>query len=244
MTRINALIGGAIFWIAVAGNAGAQTVRGRVVDERGAAVVRAEVQVLPSSIPVLTDAAGNFTVGDVTPGLDSIRVRRVGFTMAIERFLVPVTAPRLTIVLHHAAAMLDTMHTLAIEQRLPRMFDRMQNHLGAALYGPALDSMFARGGSRSLADMLAIDKRFAMVVKRPHSGLLCVFVDGIDIQGPIEEYVREDEISAMEVFSSTDFVHEPFPFEHLDPNTGKRLTCGRLVLVWSKYYQQPPWAGH
>lgn len=230
----------------------AQTVRGRVVDERGYPVLRAEVQPLPAGHPVLTDAAGAFKLDSLPPGLDSIRIRRVGFTMSIARFVVPLTVARLTIVLHHSAAMLDTVHTSAIEQRLPRMFDRIQKHIGAALYGPALDSMFARGGSRSLEDMLTIDRRFGFVIRTPNSVLhpkandLCIFVDGISVNDmPVEDFIAQRDIAAMEAFNASDaaFVHEPFPFEHLVPGKGW-VGCGRVVLIWSKYYQQPPWAGH
>jgi hypothetical protein len=139
--------------------------------------------------------------------------------------------------------MLDTVHTSAIEQRLPRAFERMQAHIGTQLYGPALDSMFARGGSRSLMDMLSVDRRFAFTMERSHGGDLCVFVDGISVDGPIENYISQSEISLMETFDGTDPpVHESFPFEHL---VGARwVPCGRVVLIWSRYYQQPPWQRH
>lgn len=223
--------------------AGAQSVTGRVVDEHGVSVARAEVQVLPSGRPVLTDASGKFNLGPLPVGTDSIRVRRVGFVVTVAAVIVRPTTERLTIVLHHAAAMLDTVRTSAIEQRLPRAFERVRAHIGTQLYGPALDSMFARGGSRSLMDMLTVDRRFAFTVERPHGGDFCVFVDGIPVSGPIESYISQKEISMMETFDGTDPpVHESFPFEHL---VGAHwVECGRVVLIWSRYYQQPPWQGH
>jgi hypothetical protein len=167
----------------------------------------------------------------------------VGFAVNVEAVEIPLTETPLTIVLRHLATMLDTVHTSAIEQRLPRAFERMQAHIGTQLYGPALDSMFARGGSRSLMDMLSVDRRFAFTMERSHGGDLCVFVDGISVDGPIENYISQSEISLMETFDGTDPpVHESFPFEHL---VGARwVPCGRVVLIWSRYYQQPPWQGH
>jgi len=223
-----------------AARARAQDVPGRVIDERGVAVARAEVQVLPSGRPVLTDTAGRFDLGPVQAGVDTVRVRRVGFVPTFVAVRVPLRGKRIEIVLQHSAAVLDTVHTTGIEQQLPRMFDRMQNHLGAALYGPALDSMFARAGSRSLADMMSIDRHFFLQLG--HGNDFCVFVDGVSVNGTIEEYISQKEIGAMEAFRSVEFVHEPFPLEHLVMNHW--LPCGRTVLIWSKGYQQPHWAGH
>ena len=223
--------------------ASAQAVRGQVIDERGTPVPRAEVQRLPSGLAVFTDASGRFNLGPLPNGADSIRVRRVGFEPTIAVVMVPLITSRLTIVLHHAAAMLDTVHSVSIEQRLARAFIRMQAHIGTQLYVPALDSMFARGGSRSLTDMLMVNRQFAFTVERARPGSLCVFVDGIPVNGPIEGYISQKEISMMETFDGTDPpVNESFPFEHL---VGSHLVpCGPVVLIWSKYYQQPPWQGH
>jgi hypothetical protein len=240
--RTAALAG--IVCIACVARAEAQSIRGRVIDERGVAVPHADVQALPDGRAVLTDSAGRFDLGPLPAGTDSIRVRRVGYDMTIARVIVPLVSPRLTIVLHRSAAMLDTVHTSALEQRLPRLFVREREHLGASLYGPALDSMFARGGSRSLWDKLTIDGRFSRKIHT--SGPFCMYVDGILVRGLPEAYINENEISAIEVFNSDAFVHEPFidgaPLHLVGGKLIRR--CGVLVLVWSKYYQQPPWGGH
>jgi hypothetical protein len=126
---------------------------------------------------------------------------------------------------------------------LPRLFLRESEHLGTALYGPALDSMFARGGSRNLADKLLIDARFSRKLRNPLAGPLCIYVDGIKIRSFLENYIAEKEISAIEVFDSDAFVHEPFTDgQEFNVYHGKLIRqCGRLVLIWSKYYQQPHW---
>jgi hypothetical protein len=49
-------------------------------------------------------------------------------------------------------------------------------------------------------------------------------------------YIRRNEIAAIEVFDSPDEVHEP----QITPSGA----CVRIVLIWSKSYQQLPWAGH
>jgi len=230
-------------------SAGAQSVRGRVVDELGFPVAHADVQALPSGTAVLTDTAGNFDLGPLPRGVDSIRIRRVGFEPMIARVIVPLRTPRLTIELRHSIVILDTVHASALEQRLPRLFLRESQHLGSALYGPALDSMFARGGSRSLADELLIDRRFSNTLRNTANGPLCIYVDGHQVHGFLQNYIKENEVSAIEVFDSDQFVHEPFTDGNRIPPLGvaKGMTydvCGRLVLVWSKYYQQPHWAGH
>jgi hypothetical protein len=249
----------------------AQIVHGSVVDERGAPVIRAEVQVLPSGRPAFTDAKGNFELGSVAPGEHLIRVRRVGFDATVDTVVTALDGRSLVIVLRHAAFMLDTVHTIELEQRLPRLFERRRQHLGASLYGAALDSTFARGGSRSLVDMLTIDRHMAALMRRPNCLPGVAFVDGIQVYGnlqpsdsskkmrvfgqpapslgrrpspampaQIEMYISQKDIAAIEVFDSPDFVHEPF----LDPGDFPTGTCQPIVLIWSKYYRQPHWAGH
>lgn len=229
--------------LCLGGSARGQTISGHVVDERGAPVARAEVQMLPDGHPVLTDTGGAFVVGPVRAGWDTVRVRRVGFEPTVVRIRVPFTAPRLTIVLTHAAATLDTVRTTGIEQRLPRMFERMRAGEGAALYGPTLDSVFARAGPRSILDALSVDRKFAFAIERAASADVCVFVNGISVNGPIEGYIRRDEISAIELNGSPNPAPEPFPFEHIV--AGKWVDCGGpVILIWSRGYQQPPWQGH
>lgn len=261
--------------LCLATNARAQTIQGRVVDEMGIGVPHAEVQVLPTGTPVLATAKGDFTLGALTPGTYSVRVRHVGYEATTDRIIISAHPPRLTITLRHLAALLDTVHTTGLEARLPRMFLREQEHLGARLYGPELDSMFARGGSRNLLDMMTIDGRFASMIRRPHCLPVVAFVDGIQVQGnlqpdqgmggsastirplgqagfgrapkppvtkeppaSLEMYISQKEIAAIEVFDSPAFLHEPF-FD-----AGQSDVCQPIVFIWSKYYQQLPWAGH
>lgn len=198
-------------------------------------------------------------------------MRRVGFDSKVITVATPLSRPTLLIVLRHSALMLDTVHTTAIEQRLPRFFLRLQQHLGASLYGAALDSTFARGGSRNLIDMLTIDRHMGMLMRRPNCLPAVAFVDGIRVAGQLEPsdttpkrsgfgvplgtssmpakppfpamlemYISQKEVAAIEVFDSPDFVNEPF----LDHNEFPTASCRPIVLIWSKYYQQPKWAGH
>jgi hypothetical protein len=260
---------------AAASPVGAQSIHGRVIDERGAPVPRAEVQVLPSGNPSFTDASGSFDLGALSKGAYRVRVRRVGFELTVARVVVPLRDSSLVIVLLHSALALDTIHTTALEQQLPRLFDRIRKHLGAALYGPALDSMFARGGSRDLTDMMTVDAAFASIVRRPFCGGTVVLVDDVLIPGTLETdmgmagrtskikslvsmgqksvppnpfpanpelYISQKDIAAIEVFDSPDGVHEPAI--DADRFTFVPGSCMRIVLIWSKYYQQHKWAGH
>jgi hypothetical protein len=212
--------------------------------------------VLPSAKPSFTDASGGFDLGPLSKGAYRIRVRSVGFALTVAPVVVPLADSNLVIVLPHAALALDTVHTTALEQQLPRLFERARNHLGAALYGAALDSVFARGGARDLTDMLTIDRRFASILRRPYCGGPAVFVDDVPLPGTLnidmgmghagrragplgelplklEMYISRKDIAAIEVFDSPAFVHEP----RINPGDP---SCSRIVLIWSKYYQQRP----
>lgn len=181
-----AVLGGSAALVCLGSEARGQSIRGRVVDEQGTPVARAEVQVLPAGQPTFTDALGRFDLGTVSRGTHIVRVRRVAFDVTTIQVGIPLSDSEFIIVLHHSALALDTVHAIALGQALPRLFDRVQHHIGASLYGPALDTMFARGGSRDLKDMLTIDSRFASMLRRPHCGQVVAFVDGIRVRGNLQ----------------------------------------------------------
>jgi Carboxypeptidase regulatory-like domain len=213
-------------------------VRGRVVDAAGAGVSQADVAVLPDSLHATTDGSGRFSLGPVVDGKHMLRVRRLGYAPAFVPFITPLRSA-LVVRLEPLPVTLQTIVTNALSARLPRVIQREEEHLGVQLYGPRLDSLLHRYEGMTVEELLPWDRAAALKLMSSRGCQKAIYVDGDSVRAPIRFYISKDEIGAIEVFNSPDFVHEPF----LPPGTpaGK---CEQLILIWSKYYQQRPWGGH
>jgi Carboxypeptidase regulatory-like domain len=254
--RQRALLGvaialGWIFLVPPPVSAQGQHVTGRVQAAGGAPLGYAEVQVLPNGPRVITGRSGRFDLGALSPGDHTLRVRRLGFAMTTLRFTVPLSSPELTIIMTPAAVFLDTIRAMALEQELPRVFQRHREHLGAVAFGPALLRQY---DGMSIDEILQYDFQLSRYLHKPstcHSPV-AAFIDGLPVPPPIDrigtagsqhglriaDFVRVRDIAAVEVFDSPDFVHEPFIDGHFEDD------CMPVVLIWTKGYQQEPWAGH
>ncbi|MDE3173120.1 MAG: carboxypeptidase regulatory-like domain-containing protein [Gemmatimonadota bacterium] len=243
----------------------AQEVRGRVVDPAGEPLDYAELQVLGDSAHATSGAFGGFDLGVLAPGVHLVQVRRIGFRLVVVPVTVPTAGPSLTITMTPVPVELDTVHTRLLEQELPRLFQRMNEHLGAAAFGPDLMKKYP---GYSLDEVLRMDwplwrqlgggEYFGCGVK--------VLVDGREVPPPLgtdwgrklapsynkssademdlglDQQVAMRDVAAVEVFNSPDFVHEP----EIDAKGGREPVseCTRIVLVWTNGYQQRKWAGH
>jgi Carboxypeptidase regulatory-like domain len=219
--------------------AGAQVVRGRVVDSAGAPVALAQVRVMPEGAAAITDAAGAFTLGPLPAGQYSLALRRVGFRADTVLVDVPLRDSVLTIRLTPIPVSLRGVTTSALEQDLPRLFDRMREHLGGVEFGPELRKKY---GGMSVDEILKSDfnlRHYADGAKI--CGSTAVFLDGVWLwlvpPRPISDYVHMRDVAAIEAFPSPDFIHEPF----LHPLPG---ACMPIVLIWTNGYKQKPWGGN
>lgn len=213
-------------------------VRGRVVDSKDAPVPRAEVILLPDSLHATTDDSGRFSFGPLTDGKHILRVRRLGYAPAFVPFITPLRSA-LVVRLQPLPVTLQTIVTNALSARLPRVIQREEEHLGVQLYGPRLDSLLHRHEGMTVEELLPWDRNVALNLMSSRGCETAIYVDGDSARAPIQFYISKDEIGAIEVFNSPDFVNEPF----LPPDNpaGK---CVQLILIWSKYYQQQPWGGN
>jgi Carboxypeptidase regulatory-like domain len=217
--------------------------RGRVVDTTGAPVQDADIVVLPDSLHAVTSPDGRFSVGPVARGDHNIRIRRLGFQFIDTTVTTPADAP-FVFRMAQIPITLQAVVAEALSARLPRVVLREQHHIGVQLYGTTLDTLLHRMPGTTVEEDLTFNRAAGLKLlasSRSHC-LRAVYVDGDSTRAPIRYYISKDEIAAIEVFDSPDFVNEPFSDE-LDSAkvTG---TCMQLILIWSKYYKQPPWAGH
>lgn len=213
---------------------------GRVVDTTGAPVANADIIVLPDSLHATTSPSGQFSVGPVPNGPHTIRIRRLGYQLVDTTVSTPAAAP-FVFRMVQIPVTLQTVVAEALSARLPRVVLRAQEHVGVQLYGSRLDSLLHRVSGTTVEEDLSFDRAAALKLMATAHCPHLVFVDGIQTTAPIRYYVSKNEIAAIEVFNSPDFVHEPFIDGEVKANYED---CKRIILVWSKYYKQPRWAGH
>lgn len=233
--QITALLGTA----AIPQPGAAQLVRGVVRSTSGVPLARAELLVLPESLSVYTTDSGHFVLGPLRSGRHDLHIRRLGFAPVALSFEVSLTDTVITVQLNSLAQLLDTVRAAALAQRLPRVFARQRAHLGAVVYGSSLETLLNREPGMPLEDLMRMAPAFALKLMHRPGCSQRTYVDGVRTRAPLRFYISESEIGAIEVFDSPDFVHEPF----LDGEGFGAGSCMILTLIWSKQYQQPPWAG-
>ncbi|HET7631171.1 MAG TPA: carboxypeptidase regulatory-like domain-containing protein [Gemmatimonadaceae bacterium] len=117
-------------------------VHGHVVASGGPPLLGAQLQVLPHGPRAETDPDGAFTLGPLAAGTYHIRVRRIGFQPDTVTLKLPRAEQDFVIHLTAAPQTLDPVVSSALEQDLPRVMDRMREHLGATIFGPELMKEF------------------------------------------------------------------------------------------------------
>ncbi|HET7631174.1 MAG TPA: carboxypeptidase-like regulatory domain-containing protein [Gemmatimonadaceae bacterium] len=118
---------------AAVGPLGAQQptyVHGRVVAKDGPPLQGAQLRVLPSGPSAETDPEGAFTLGPLAAGTYHIRVRRIGFQPDTVTLKLPRAEQDFVIQLTAAPQTLDPVFSSALGQDLPRVMERMREHLG------------------------------------------------------------------------------------------------------------------
>ncbi len=234
------------------GTVHAQEIRGRVLDPDGHPIARAELQLLLGGPLATTDSSGAFDFGVLSDGHYTIIVRRLGFQPTTVRLTVPMATPRLSVTLMPVPVNLDTVRSEALEKDLPRVFERMREHLGAVEFGADLMKKYS---SLSMDEILQTDSKLWPFLRSSSFCGMRVYIDGDTLPTPlptwgrepptivpdkhIREYVKTSDIAAVEVFRSLkQKIYEPF----IAPDQAEG--CTSIVLIWTKGYEQTPWAGH
>lgn len=237
---------------AAAPSAGAQHVRGRIVDPHGAGVYGADVMATPGDARSGTDHSGWFDLGNLRSGTYTIRVRRLGFQPATVQISVPLTDSSFTIRVEPVPHELGAVTAEALERDLPRVFERMREHLGIVQFGPELVKEYP---GYSADAILQTDPAFYPNLRSTSFCGMKVYLDGDSLPSPwpphsqartrtivpdkdIRTYVRMKDVAAIEVYrNAKGLIHEPW----IKPD--EIQGCGSIVLIWTKGYKQSEYHG-
>lgn len=219
-----------------AGRKGNATLTGIVLDPSSMPLSRARVSVAGDSAATLSDAEGRFTLHNLRSGTHTVAVRRLGFQPAE----VPVTlhsrAPtEVSVKLGEFVAVLDTVRINATrEQGLDRVGFNKRKQAGTGYY--MTPDEISRRAIDDLPSLLSMAPMLRRVNDNGHTVIVgrsrgmdydCVsyVVDGDPwLGGGIEDFIRSDEIAAIEVYSSS-FVPGEFRRSIQDCET---------VVIWTK----------
>ena len=209
---------------AVAQGAGTGTIAGEVHDSLGAPLERIEVWIMPSGPGKFTDSRGRFVFTGVPIGNQRVIVRRVGYEPELNDVLVTAGARvDFAVELHRMPVMLAAQLVNVQRERLPRVYERLDQHLGRALFAEDI----ANFGGRDPSDLLKFSPAMRSQLAGPPScASPTFFVDGrhvpptgwsteseMEHDDPLhvlDSFVKSDEIAVIEAFKSPDFVKEIF----------------------------------
>jgi len=206
--------------VAVGEGAHAQdaVIRGVVRDTLGQPIRGAEVRVLPSGPIALSRADGRYELREVTPGDHRLLARHVGFRPTLNGVTIGRDTMELDIDLERVPQLLETQLISSRRERLPRVYDRLDKHLGVTMFAEEL----AQYSGQDVTDLFdKVVPRFRSVLQAPaRCGRPVYFVDGVrtppvvwEKTSPpptIGDFVSVEDIDAVEVFRSADFVDENF----------------------------------
>ncbi|HET7631173.1 MAG TPA: carboxypeptidase-like regulatory domain-containing protein [Gemmatimonadaceae bacterium] len=233
-------------------------VHGRVVARGGPPLQGAQLRVLPSGPSAETDPDGAFTLGPLAAGTYHIRVRRIGFQPDTVTLKLPHAEQDFVIQLTAAPQTLDPVFSSALEQDLPRVMDRMRQHLGATVFGPELMKQYP---GLSIDDILATDSTVYPFM-RGGSFPSChpsAYLNGKELPGPmivtrsasqrplhlifpdldIRRFVRMKDVAVVEVYRFAKRSNIEEPWIPRDAGT----YCGPVILIWTKDFMQRPYKG-
>jgi Carboxypeptidase regulatory-like domain len=225
-------------------------IRGQVVDATGAPIQGAEVSIATvAHVVALRD--GRFDLGELAPGDYTVHLRHVGFYPLDKDVALTERDVDLVITMQAIPTLLDTVTTTALKAELPRLFHRMDIHLGRVAFGEDLRIQYPNA---PVSDYLKDDRGLSLMLGGATSRQkpLCApgvitYVDGRQLTGVgIDQAVQPRDIAAIEAFESPDFVNERFIPKPGEMPVGLNKVpkdCTRIILVWTNYYKMHPHPG-
>jgi Carboxypeptidase regulatory-like domain len=224
---------------------GTSKIRGRVTTTDGKPLARAQVRVIGSGVPVLTDSTGSFSINDAAAGTQTIEARAIGFQPFRRSLrLSTSTASEVDLSLAVRGVQLDTVRVVAgrdVPWDVRAIERRWRTGMGKFLDAKAVRERSVVYTTDALRGMAGVYIRQPLggigqeVWMRSDTGGECkamLFVDGLPVdagnsgQLTVDQFTQPDMVAAIEVYARQTMV----PVEYLTMARG----CG-VVAVWTKY---------
>ncbi len=213
---------------------------GRVTDQGGKPISGADVGVIGAAATTATDDSGRFTLSGLPSGTQALTVRKLTYSPAEVPVSLTVRQPRsVTVLMRPSPPQLATVNVQApkIEQGLKRVgfSDRKKVGLGHYLTEDQIAAKLPQNMTDVFTTMPGLAVSYAtgqpVIQGTRGAGGNCVsyVIDGIPYSeqtpGDINDYMKPDELSAVEVYNASD---APAEFTQAGQSS-----C-TLVIMWTK----------
>ena len=221
---------------------GTAVVVGRIVDDKGAPILHADVTILGSKSKTSTSDSGTFALRNLPGGSQTLEIRKVGFTAVDTGVVLSSKTPtQFSMTLHTAPPTLSAVNvTAAREAALQRVgFDRRKRS-GLGHYLTA-DQIQDRGAvvfsdiARTIPGLIVHSTRSGQQIITQgrgagRRGCVAYSVDGMPYQdiprGSIDSFVQTNDIIGVEVYDSMETPAE------ITTNAGAS-TCA-VIVIWTR----------
>jgi len=229
---------------------GDAVLRGKVVNANGAPVSGARVEVEGTVSRALTNAAGEFTLGELPSGTQSVVARQMGFAPVSQAVELSTRAPQSTIItMSRPVTMLEAV-VVEAQSEVNRGLEQvgfMSRKRG--LSGTFLDAdEVMRRGPNMLSDVFRTVPSLRVVPAGPYDyevqsargnmlGGSCVkyWLDGSPFEsvfpGDVDRMIPPYNVGAIEVYNGSSV-----PIQFTNANTNN---CA-VIVIWSKYELSKP----
>ena len=217
---------------------GSARVTGRVTNKSGQPLAGARVTLQGSGVTVLSKANGEFVLDSLPAGTQSIEVRKLGY--GVEEIAVELTSNTPKSVNVAMSDYVPTLETMRIEAERDKGLSDVgylgRKHSGHGYY---MDGDQINKNSLKFSDVMRTapglrvtpngdGRTYSITSARDPMGCVNFVVDGTKwtqmTPGDIDDYVRPDEMRAVEVYNGS-----TTPAEFQDPG---RSSCA-TVVVWT-----------
>jgi hypothetical protein len=220
---------------------GTAVVLGRIVDDKGKPLPRADVSLAGSRLKTVTGDSGTFALRDLPAGSQTIEVRKVGFAATDTALMLSSKSPvQFDMTLRAAPVTLSTVNINALrEAALVRVGfeDRRKRGIGRYL----TEDQVKNRGAMQLSDLMRMmpgfivrQTRFGQVILQGRGqsmmnrGCVVYLVDRMPIPdrplGSIDSFVKPDDIIGLEVYN---------PAEAPADLVGAPMSCS-VVVIWTR----------
>jgi len=213
---------------------------GRVTDQGGRPIAAADVGVIGAAATTATDDSGRFTLSGLPSGTQSLTVRKLTYSPAEVPVSLTVRQPRsVTVLMRPSPPQLATVNVEAprVQQGLKRVgfSDRKKVGLGHYLTEDQIASKLPQDITDVFTTMPGLAVSYAtgqpvlQGTRTAGGGCVSYVIDGVPYSeqtpGDINDYMKPDELSAVEVYNASD---APAEF------TQAGQTSCTVVIMWTK----------